>query len=84
MASRSPLGRTDSDVGVAAFQTWCKSEHVLAPKCSIGHIEATGRGVIAEQDISSGEVVVEVPDDALILAETSPICKQLQGESPEF
>lgn len=53
---------------------------MLAEKCSIGQLEATGRGVIAQQDIACGEVVVEVPDDALILAETSPICKLLQGE----
>jgi hypothetical protein len=59
---RSPVGCTPPSAAAvdAAFRAWCDAEGVLWPKCGIGHSEATGRCVVAREDIDEGEVVVEV------------------------
>jgi SET domain-containing protein 6 len=40
---------------------------------------ATGRCVVATQDIKEGEVVVEVPDDAVLMGENCQIQELLAG-----
>jgi hypothetical protein len=40
---------------------------------------ATGRCVVATQDIKEGEVVVEVPDDAVLMGENCEIQELLAG-----
>ena len=60
---RSPIGCTHAAVDgdtTPAFRAWCDKEAVLWPKCGIAELPATGRGVVALQDIAEGEVVVEV------------------------
>jgi SET domain-containing protein 6 len=40
---------------------------------------ATGRCVVATKDIKQGEVVVEVPDDAVLMGENCRIQEMLAG-----
>lgn len=63
---RSPLGCTPAGGGAtaqaaaAAFHAWCDAEAVLWPKCAVAEVPGTGRGVVAVEEISPDEVVVEV------------------------
>lgn len=38
------------------------------------------RSIIASQDIKAEEVVVEVPDDSVLMSENSTISEELEGE----
>jgi hypothetical protein len=82
-AWRSPIGctaRADADPAEAAFRSWCDAEKILWPKCAVGVSAATGRCVVATGDIKECEVVVEVPDDAVLMVENCSIYDQLAGE----
>ncbi|KAF8073173.1 SETD6 [Scenedesmus sp. PABB004] len=79
---RSPLGCTASapDKPAAPFVAWCAERRVLWPKCAVADLPATGRGVAATADIAAGEVVVEVPDDAVLMAESCAIAEALAAD----
>lgn len=57
------------------FITWLHKEKVAIPRCGIGSFSGTGRGVVAQEAISCGEVVVSVPDDAALLPDSSCIAE---------
>jgi SET domain-containing protein 6 len=77
--TRSPIGCTTEDPSPADFTKWCAERSVLWPKCGMAVSEATGRCVVATEDIKQGEVVVEVPDDAVLMGENSQIQELLAG-----
>ena len=52
---------------LAAFLHWLEQGGVVHDKCGIGDFPGTGRGAVALQPISCGEVVVAVPDDVPLL-----------------
>lgn len=78
--TRSPIGCTVENPSPADFTAWCQQHAVLWPKCVTGVSPATGRCVLACQDIQEGEVVVEVPDDMVLMAENCGIQQELEGE----
>lgn len=57
-----------------AFYFLC---HNIAP---ITHASCDLRSVVASSAIRTGEVVVEVPDDAVLMGESCGISDQLGGE----
>ena len=68
---------------VADFLAWCTQQGITYPKCGISNFDNTGRGVGAIDDIDKNEVVLSVPDDAVLMPETcslaevdthSPVC----------
>lgn len=71
-AWRSPTGCTDDDREPGAFLSWCAQKKILWEKCELGNRSSTGRCVLAKEYILEGEIVVEVPDDAVLLAENTP------------
>ncbi|GAX84660.1 hypothetical protein CEUSTIGMA_g12081.t1 [Chlamydomonas eustigma] len=77
----SPVGLTpldDSEQCVGVFLKWCRRNKVTFPKCKIAKSDETGRCVQACQHIKEGEVVVEVPDDAVLMAENSSMAARLE------
>eukprot|EP00884_Botryococcus_braunii_P011872 jgi/Botrbrau1/20686/Bobra.0058s0016.1 len=64
---------------VSAFPEWLDKVGIIAPNCCIAYGPA-GRGVHACGHIAEGKVVVEVPDDLVLLPETSCIGKVLRRE----
>ncbi|KAJ9508970.1 hypothetical protein QJQ45_028299 [Haematococcus lacustris] len=64
-------------VGVAV--EWCQRVGVRHPACTIRQLPLTGRGVVAVRDIAAGEVVVEVPDSKVLMAENCSIARQLEA-----
>lgn len=44
-------------------------------------VGTTGRGVAAVRDIQEGQVVVHVPDDAVLMSENSSIQQELAGQA---
>jgi hypothetical protein len=79
-AWRSPLGCTQHDLADAAFLTWCATNGVKLPQCQIKSLAETGRCVVATTHIPCGKVVVEVPDEAVLMSENSPIAELLAAE----
>jgi SET domain-containing protein 6 len=77
---KSPTGCTCENPDPASFQSWCKKHSVLWQTCTMGMSAATGRCVLAARDIAPGEVVVQVPDDMVLMAENCSIQAQLEGE----
>lgn len=77
--SRSPLGCTAEQPPVLPFRDWCKLHKVLWDSCDVRVSHETGRGVYAVRDIAAGDVVVEVPDDAVLMADNCVIAPQLTG-----
>eukprot|EP00879_Flechtneria_rotunda_P024310 GHRR01025765.1.p1 GENE.GHRR01025765.1~~GHRR01025765.1.p1 ORF type:complete len:116 (+),score=23.72 GHRR01025765.1:170-517(+) len=71
--SRSPVGCTMQQPSPDQFSKWCKKRKILWPKCTMAMSQTTGRCLVAKQLISKDQVVVEVPDDAVLMAETSQI-----------
>ena len=64
---RSPVGCTAPAVSKDdAFVAWCASERVLFPSSQLRTLQSTGRALVASRNIMMGEVVVEVPDSALV------------------
>ena len=54
-----------------AYLAWMKKKGVKLNGVSIGRFPHTGRGCVATRDIKEGDVLVEVPDDAIITADSS-------------
>ena len=77
---KSPLGRFTGAFDTSPFERWCNENKVLLPSLRFSSLEETGRCVLAAKDITEGDVVVEVPDGAVLMAETSGIARQLAGE----
>jgi hypothetical protein len=78
-AWQSPLGRFDQAFDAQPFAAWCKKHKVLLLDCSIATCEETGRCVLASRDIAKDSVVVEVPDEAVLMGESSRIAEKLAG-----
>lgn len=77
--TRSPIGCTTEAPSPTPFSAWCAKHSVLWPKCGMAVSAATGRCVVATEDIKEGEVVVEVPDDAVLMGENCQIQELLAG-----
>jgi len=76
----SPVGVTavSDDDKERAFLSWCRrNDQVAFPSCSIAAVPTSGRSVIATEPISEGDVVVEVKDAAVLMAESSCIADDL-------
>ncbi len=80
---RASAAASTGDPATDSFLAWCATVGIKHPKCTIGVLPGTGRGVIATQDIQHGEVVVEVPDDAVLMVETCRIGDSLEGTGPD-
>lgn len=76
---QSPIGRFEQAFDAKPFEDWCRESEVKYPKCSISASKDTGRCVVAAKDIKKDEVVVEVPDDKVLMPETSEIGQALEG-----
>ena len=67
----------DDDAGVPlndterAYLAWMKKKGVNLNGVSIGRFPHTGRGCVATRDIKEGDVLVEVPEAAIITADGS-------------
>lgn len=76
---RSPIGCTEDAKPQQPFVDWCAKERVLFPACAIKNLPLTGRAVVAARDILMNEVVVEVPDAAVLMVENCGIADILEG-----
>lgn len=76
---KSPIGCTSETPDPSKFIAWCKKHKLLWPKCQTGVLPSTGRAVLAAQDIAAGEVVVELPDGMVLMAENCDIADLLEG-----
>ena len=79
-AASAPVSEAD-----AAYTAWLSESGISLNGVGIARFARTGRGCVAQRDIAPGEVVVEVPDDKVILAETGAASAALEGcgMSPE-
>jgi SET domain-containing protein 6 len=78
----SPVGVTALDPKRERdFCDWCRRNKVLFPSAEIAAIATSGRSVVATRAIAKDDVVVEVPDDACLLAEQSVIADELAAAS---
>lgn len=80
---RSPTGTTavtEKTSLTSSFLKWCSKSKLMHPKCTIGTLANTGRCVLATKDIKLGEIVVEVPDDIVLMAENCSIGEELESE----
>eukprot|EP00198_Chlamydomonas_reinhardtii_P014034 XP_001703371.1 predicted protein [Chlamydomonas reinhardtii] len=77
---RSPIGCTGVTPGEAEFVAWCQEEKVRFPSSHLAVLPATGRALVASRNIKMGEVVVEVPDDAVLMAENCGLRDVLEEE----
>ena len=57
------------------FLAWCKTQGIALRNCGIQHYKDTGRGIGASEDIQKGEVILNVPDDAVLMPSTCSIAK---------
>ena len=57
------------------FLAWCKTQGILLSKCKVQRFEGTGRGIGASEDIQKGEVILHVPDDAVLMPSTCSVAK---------
>lgn len=60
---------------VAYFLAWCTQRGITYPKCDISQFDNTGRGVGATDDIDANEVILNVPDDAVLMPETCSLAE---------
>ena len=60
---------------VADFLAWCTQRGIAYPKCDISDFGNTGRGVGATDYIDKNEVVLSVPDDAVLMPETCSLAE---------
>jgi hypothetical protein len=59
-----------------AFETWLDDAGLVWRKfCRLGEAVGRGQGVFAARDIAAGEVVLAVPDDAVLMPDDSCIAK---------
>ncbi|GFR41412.1 hypothetical protein Agub_g2095 [Astrephomene gubernaculifera] len=77
---RSPVGCTGITRGEQEFLAWCKEERVRFPSSHLAALANTGRALVASRAIKMGEVVVEVPDDAVLMADNCSIRDVLDEE----
>ncbi|GIL72649.1 hypothetical protein Vretimale_4391 [Volvox reticuliferus] len=77
---RSPTGCTNATPGERDFLAWCQEERVSFPSSHITVLSSTGRALVASRAIKMGEIVVEVPDDAVLMADNCSIRDILEEE----
>ncbi|GLC35928.1 hypothetical protein PLESTB_000520300 [Pleodorina starrii] len=77
---RSPVGCTGATPGEKEFLAWCQEERVRFPSSHLTVLPDTGRALVASRNIKMGEVVVEVPDDAVLMADNCSIREILEEE----
>ena len=66
-----------------AFTNWLDGKKVTLGAVAVGNFKRTGRGVVATRDIDEGEIVVCVPDDAVLTTETSAVREALEAFAGE-
>ncbi|GLI68824.1 hypothetical protein VaNZ11_013329, partial [Volvox africanus] len=79
-AFRSPTGCTNTTPGERDFLAWCQEERVRFPSSRIDVLPSTGRALVASRAMKMGEIVVEVPDDAVLMADNCSIRDILEEE----
>ena len=57
----------------ADFSEWCETLGISCPEASLQYFEATGRGLGAADDIEEHQIILNVPDDAVLMPETCTI-----------
>ena len=57
----------------ANFSQWCETLGISCPEASLQYFEATGRGLRAADDIKEHQIILNVPDDAVLMPETCTI-----------
>lgn len=60
-------------MSVPKFFNWLREAGIECRSCGIHVFDGSGRGVIATTDILDGEVVVHVPDGAVLMPENCTI-----------
>ena len=71
MRERARADERGADAGERAFEAWLSAHKVQLDGVALATFRRTGRGVCATRDLGIGEVVVRVPDDAVLTSETS-------------
>ncbi|PNH08982.1 N-lysine methyltransferase setd6 [Tetrabaena socialis] len=74
---RSPVGCTAPGPGEPEFLAWCATERVRFPSSRLAVLPGTGRSLVASRGVRMGEVVVELPDDAVLMAENCSIAEAM-------
>ncbi len=65
----------------APFLKWCRSAGLLHASSTVARLPGSGvRGVVATADIKQGQVVVQVPDEAVLMVENCRIANELEGK----
>ena len=70
---------TDHSPSELAYLRWLRSAGVRLSGVTIGRFPSTGRGCVATRDLHVGDVVVEVPEDAILTADTSVAADALRA-----
>lgn len=65
----------------SSFIRWLQLAGIESPKCGVGEVAEGGRGVIATKYISKDEIVVSVPDEAVLMPEN---CVAAEVVHPHF
>jgi len=78
-AAATPVGCTPDGQGWGPIRAWMRREGVKLVNAEIATLPATGRAIAATADIAPGDLVVEIPSDALLMAESVDIAPLLQG-----
>ncbi len=60
---------------VADFLEWCTQWGITYSKTGISNFDHTGRGVEAIDNINKYEVIISVPDDAVLMPETCSLAE---------
>ena len=60
-------------MSIAEFFKWLLSAGIECSNCGIDVFGGSGRGVVATTDISDNEVVVDVPDECVLMPENCSI-----------
>ena len=70
-------GRDAGGGGGGAFAKWLRDNKVELDGVEVARFARTGRGVRATRDLRVGEVVVSVPDDAVLTVDACAVKKEL-------
>ena len=70
-AERPPPPSHELSPAEKAYVKWMKRRGIVLNGVGVGRFPRTGRGCVATRDIAPGDVLVSVPEDAIITAETS-------------
>lgn len=73
---KSQSQHTDTE---AAYLDWMRSVGVKLHGVGIGMFPTTGRGCVALKDLQPGDVVVEVPEDAILTVENCVASEELKA-----